>query len=100
MSWKRVGIMLREQNKAKREEKRKATAAAKDKAKAEKRESRMKTKEMVIAAKARGAKTRAEAANKYDDELRESLRARKVSVRHATGRAIARLDWRGRPIYG
>ena len=54
---------------------------------------------MVMVAKARGAKARAEAAKKYDDELRESLRARKLSVRDATGQAIARLDWRGRPIY-
>ena len=88
MSWKRVGIRIREHNKAKREEKRVATAAAKDKAKAEKRETRLKTKEMVMAAKARGAKTRAEAAKKHDEDLRESLRKR-----------IARLDWRGRPIY-
>ena len=32
----------------------------------------MKTKEMVLAAKARGAKTRAEAAKKHDEDLRES----------------------------
>jgi hypothetical protein len=88
MSWKRTGIRIREHNKAKREEKRVATAAAKDKAKADKRETRLKTKEMVMAAKARGAKTRAEAAKKHDEDLRESLRKR-----------IARLDWRGRPIY-
>ena len=59
----------------------------------------MKTKEMVMAAKARGAKTRAEAAKKYDEEVHESLRARKAGVRDATGQVIARLDWRGRPIY-
>jgi hypothetical protein len=88
MSWKRVGIRIREHNKAKREENRVAKAAAKDKAKAEKKETRLKTKEMVTAAKARGAKARAEAAKKHDEELRESLRTR-----------IARLDWRGRPIY-
>ena len=88
MSWKRVGIRIREHNKAKREEKRVATAVAKDKAKADKRQTRLKTKEMVMAAKARGAKTRAEAAKKHDEDLRESLRKR-----------IARLDWRGRPIY-
>ena len=88
MSWRRVGIRIREHNKAKREEKREEKVAAKDKAKAEKKETRLKTKEMVMAAKARGAKARAEAAKKYDEELRESLRTR-----------IARLDWRGRPIY-
>ena len=88
MSLKRVGIRIREHNKAKREENRVAKAAAKDKAKAEKKETRLKTKEMVMAAKGRGAKARAEAAKKYDEELRESLRTR-----------IARLDWRGRPIY-
>ncbi len=90
MSWKRVGIRIREHNKAKREEKRVAQVkvAAKDKAKAEKKETRLKTKEMVMAAKVRGAKARAEAATKRDEELRESLRTR-----------IARLDWRGRPIY-
>ena len=88
MSWRRVGIRIREHNKAKREEKREEKVAAKDKAKAEKKETRLKTKEMVMAAKARGAKARVDAATKHDEELRESLRTR-----------IARLDWRGRPIY-
>ena len=106
MSYKRTRIIKREENKVKREEKKVATTSAKAKAKAVKIDNKMKTKELWEATKARAVATK-----KHEEGMREFVKQRVFAERVAgqgaaerrmmerAGPTIARLDWRGQPIY-
>ncbi len=100
MSYKRARIIKREENRVKWEEKRVAKASAKAKANAAKIDNKMKTKELWEAAKARAA-----AANKHEENTQKFVKSSKYRIAERrtmmtrVGPDLARLDWRGQPIY-
>ena len=99
MSYKRARIIKREENRVKREEKRVSAAAAKANAEGVKIGSEKKTKESWEAAKARAvaAKKHEEGMQELVKNLRQRIAERRTMKR--AGPAIARLDWKGQPMY-